>query len=235
VPARGWRITSGHAGLAGVVCWALFAVVAWAVQHGHLAGYDTAGLRYWRSGTGLGWAGGTDSLEAVRDVTALGGVTLRTLFSAAAVTALLFLRLRREAVLLVLILISGSVIEAEMKLFFARPRPIIVPHLEFAGGMSFPSGHSFNSALGFIAVALAFATLSARRCVRWTVIGAAMLASAAVAFSRVMLGVHYPTDVIAGWLGGAGWAFLAEAVFYRPAAALTDSAAPADLMRLSDP
>ncbi|WP_296678958.1 phosphatase PAP2 family protein [Novosphingobium sp.] len=227
LPARGWQITPYHALIAGLLCWAGFAAVAWAVHSGTAAGPDAAGLRYWRNGATLAWAGGPASLEAVRDITALGGVTLRVIFSIGALLALLFLRLRREAVLLLLTLVSGLLVELSLKALVGRPRPALVPHLEYAGGSSFPSGHSFNSALGFIAVALAFATLSSRRSVRWTIIGAAMAGSLAVAFSRVMLGVHYPTDVIAGWLGGAGWAFLAEAALYSPARSLADMHAAA--------
>ncbi|MFC0587805.1 phosphatase PAP2 family protein [Novosphingobium aquiterrae] len=222
-PAR-QQITPRHAWTAGVLCWLLFAAVAWAVLRGHLTGFDEAGLRYWRKAGDLGWAGGTMSLEAVRDVTALGGVTLRVVFSISALVALLFLRMRREAVLLVLTLVSGLLVELMLKALVGRARPTLVPHLDLAGGMSFPSGHSFNAALGFIAVALAFAPLSNRRAVRWTLIGAAVAISWAVAFSRVMLGVHYPTDVVAGWLGGAGWAFLAEAALYRPAKVVAEAA-----------
>ena len=104
-----------------------------------------------------------------------------------------------------------------------RPRPQIVPHLTEAGGASFPSGHAFNSAVVYIAIALAFATLSARESVRLTIIGGAVLVSLVVAWSRVWLGVHFPTDVLAGWLGGAGWAFLAAALLQQPAAAAADS------------
>jgi undecaprenyl-diphosphatase len=90
--------------------------------------------------------------------------------------------------------------------------------------MSFPSGHSFNSALGLIAVALAFATFSHRRRVRWTIIGAAVALSLLVAWTRVWLGVHFPSDVLAGWLGGAGWAFLASALLEKPAQAAEEAA-----------
>jgi len=98
----------------------------------------------------------------------------------------------------------------------------IVPHLTEAGGASFPSGHAFNSAVVYIAIALAFATLSARESVRLTIIGAAIALSLLIAWTRVWLGVHFPSDVIAGWLGGAGWAFLAAAVLQRPAEQVAD-------------
>jgi len=84
-------------------------------------------------------------------------------------------------------------------------------------GNSFPSGHSFNGAVVYIAMALAFAAISRRETVRATLIAGALAVSLIVAWSRVWLGVHWPSDVIAGWLGGAGWAFLASALLYRPA------------------
>lgn len=227
IPARGWQITPSHALIVGMLCWAGFLFVAWAVHSGAATGFDSAGLRYWRNSRDLGWAGGKASLEAVRDVTALGGVTLRIGFTAATLAALLFLRMRRESVLLLLTLLSGLAVGLTLKALVGRPRPDLVPHLDYAGGLSFPSGHSFNSALGMIAVALAFATFSRRRTVRWTIIGSAVVASMAVAFSRVMLGVHYPTDAIAGWLGGAGWAFLAAAALARPARQIADANAAA--------
>ena len=89
--------------------------------------------------------------------------------------------------------------------------------------MSFPSGHSFNSAVVYIGIALAFAAISPRQSVRLTVIGIAVVLTLLVSLSRVWLGVHYPSDAIAGWLGGAGWAFLAAALLYRPAKAVADS------------
>jgi undecaprenyl-diphosphatase len=220
LPARGWQITPRHALVAGVLCWLGFALIVWLVNSGQIAGFDAAGLRLFRRGGDLGLIGSPALAEAVRDVTALGGTTLRVLFSLAAVVALVFLRMRREAVLLIATLLTGLAVESAIKLLVGRPRPMLVPHLTDAGGMSFPSGHSFNSALGLIAVALAFATFSARRQVRWTLIGSAMALSALVAFSRVLLGVHYPSDVIAGWLGGAGWAFLGAALLYQPAKAV---------------
>ncbi len=223
LPARGWRIDPRHALIAGALCWIGFALVAWAVHSGRAAAFDAAGLRLWRVGGDFHAAGPAWLAEAVRDVTALGGVVLRVAFSAAALAALLFIRLRREAALLFATLVSGLLVELALKALVGRPRPQLVPHLTDAAGLSFPSGHSFNSALGFIAVALAFATLSARRSVRWTVIGSAVVASLLVALSRVWLGVHFPTDAIAGWLGGAGWAFLAAALLYHPAKAAADA------------
>ncbi|WP_049759383.1 phosphatase PAP2 family protein [Novosphingobium aromaticivorans] len=207
-----------HAMLVGLVCWAGFAVVVFLVVTGRGGAFDDAGLRIWRAASDLSLPRGPEWLvEAVRDLTALGGTLLRNIFAVAAVIALLFLRLRREAFLFAATVSSGWIVEFALKVAVGRPRPVIVPHLMGAGGNSFPSGHSFNSAVVYIAMALAFASLSSRAKVRATIIGAAIMGTLLVAVSRVWLGVHYPTDVIAGWLGGAGWAFSASALLYKPA------------------
>ncbi|WP_374405432.1 phosphatase PAP2 family protein [Pelagerythrobacter sp.] len=223
LPERGFAIDRRRALLAGGACWLGFALVVWLVAGGHAAGLDRMGLLSARTGEELGLAGPTRLHEIVRDTTALGGVFLRNLFAIGAVVALLFLRLRREAVLFAMTVIAGWVVNSGLKLLVGRERPQIVPHLMEVGGQSFPSGHSFNAAVVYIAMALAFAAMSRRQAVRVTVIAAAMLISAMVAWSRVLLGVHFPTDVVAGWLGGAGWAFLAAALLYRPAKAAADS------------
>lgn len=188
---------------------------------------DRAGLLFWRDDT-LAPRGSASLLEMVRDVTALGGVLLRNLFALGAVIGLLFLKLRREAALFALTVIGGWLVNAALKGLVGRDRPEIVPHLTEAGGHSFPSGHSFGAAVVYIAMALAFAALSPRISVRWTLIGAAMALSLAIAWSRVWLGVHWPSDVIAGWLGGAGWAFLASALLHRPAKAIEEELSEGD-------
>lgn len=225
VPARGWRIDRRKALAVAVLCWAGFAAVVWLVQSGRAHAFDHIGLMFWRRAPALTPRGPAWLLEGVRDVTALGGVLLRNLIALGAVAALLFLRLRREAVLLALTIAVGWAVDWAIKVAVGRPRPTIVPHLTEAGGSSFPSGHSFNSAVVYLAIALAFATLSARETVRLTVIATALAISLVVAWSRVWLGVHFPTDVAAGWLGGVGWAFLAAGLLQRPAAAMADSAA----------
>lgn len=220
LPQRGWRVDPRHALMAAALCWAGFATMVWMVEAGQTATFDSAGLMLWRQGADLRPAGPPWLLEAVRDMTALGGVLLRNLVAIGAIAALLFVRLRREAVLLAATIAGGWLVNSLVKAAVGRPRPMIVPHLTEAGGQSFPSGHSFNAAVVYIAIALAFAAMSARRSVRWTVIAAAMVLSLTISVSRVWLGVHFPSDVAAGWLGGAGWAFLASAVLYRPAKAV---------------
>ena len=223
IPARGWRIDRRKALIVSALCWAAFALLVWLVATGRTGGFDQPGLLFWRTGAGLVPKGPPFLLEGVRDLTSLGGVLLRNLIAIGAIVALLFLRLRREAVLLALTVIAAWMVEGVIKGLVGRARPEIVPHLTEAGGASFPSGHAFNSAVVYIAIALAFATLSARESVRLTIIGAAIVLSLAVAWTRVWLGVHFPSDVAAGWLGGAGWAFLAAAILQRPADAAADS------------
>lgn len=231
LPERGFTINRRKALIAAAICWAGFALLVWLVLSGRTGGFDDWGLLAARTGDARDFAGSHLMIEIVRDTTALGGVFLRNFFAIGAVVALLFLKLRREAVLFAITVAGGWIANTGLKLLVGRERPQIVPHLMEAGGESFPSGHSFNAAVVYIAMAIAFAALSRRHSVRYTIIGAAMVLSAMVAWSRVMLGVHFPSDVTAGWLGGAGWAFLGAALLYRPARA----AAETDMAKTLDP
>jgi len=210
------RIDPRKALIAAATCWTAFAFFAWAMPAGRTAQFDRLGLLFWRA-EDLRPLGPPWLLEWVRDLTAMGGFLQLKLYTIFAVVALFWLRCRREGMLLALTVLSASLVNVAFKALFGRPRPEIVPHLTEAGGASFPSGHSFNAASTYIALALAFAALSPRASVRHTLVIGAMFLSLAIAGSRVWLGVHWPSDVMAGWLGGAGWAFLASALLYRPA------------------
>ena len=225
LPERGFAISRPKALAVALVCWAGWGAMIWAVLNQRTGALDSSGLMWLRSGPDFGGLGASYFTEAVRDMTALGGVFLSTLATIAAVVALLFLKLRREGILFSLTVLLGWMLNNTMKAAVGRERPSLVPHLTDAGGMSFPSGHSFASAMIYIGMALAFASLSRRHSVRYTLIGVAVVISALIAWSRVLLGVHYPSDVIAGWLGGAAWAFTAAALLYRPARAAADSEA----------
>ncbi|MBB3032720.1 phosphatase PAP2 family protein [Alteriqipengyuania lutimaris] len=223
LPARGFTIDRGKALAAAGVLWAIWGLMVWLVTQGRTEGFDHSGLLLYRSGIDYHPLGGNMLQEAVRDVTALGGILLSTIAAGAAAIALLFLRLRREAMLFTITVVLGWGLNAGMKLLVGRERPTLVPHLTEAAGFSFPSGHSFASAMIYIGMALAFASLSSRHSVRYTLIGSAMVISAMIAWSRVMLGVHFPSDVIAGWTGGAAWAFTAAALLYESAKRAADS------------
>lgn len=224
---RSWHIESRHALAIGLACWAGFAAICVLVLSGRALAIDDAGLLFWRNAGTLLPRGPEWLLEGVRDITALGGVLLRNMFVLAGAAALLWMRYRRESLILIGTVVSGWAVAGTIKLLVGRARPAIVPHLTDAGGASFPSGHSFNAALAYLALALAFSALSTRASIRHTLIGGAIVLSLTIALSRVWLGVHFPTDALAGWLGGLAWAFCAAALLQRPAAAAAEMVTPA--------
>ncbi|MFW2350378.1 phosphatase PAP2 family protein [Qipengyuania sp.] len=145
-------------------------------------------------------------LSAMRDMTALGGVTVLTLVSALAVAFLLTRSRGRQALYTALAAGGGALAGTLLKSLFARPRPAVVPHLVEVTSLSFPSGHSMNSAIIYLTLAVMISRSFEERRARIFVIGVAALLVLTIGFTRIYLGVHYPTDVLGGWIVGATWA-----------------------------
>jgi undecaprenyl-diphosphatase len=144
--------------------------------------------------------------EMGRDATALGGMGSLTLFTLA-VTGYLWLDNRRRMAWFVLAAtLSGLLVSLGLKQVFGRPRPDIVPQLSHVVTSSFPSGHSMLSAVVYLTLGALLAASTARRVLKVYVLAVAMLLSMLVGISRIYLGVHYPTDVLAGWMAGLVWA-----------------------------
>ena len=151
--------------------------------------------------------------EAMRDVTALGGVTVVTLATVVGVLAFLFHGKRWHAAILAATVIGADVVSELLKSFYGRPRPELVPHGSYVYSSSFPSGHSTLSAAMYLTLAMLISSLEPNRATKSMVFVVAAALVLGIGFSRVYLGVHWPSDVLAGWcLGGAfalaGWTVL---------------------------
>lgn len=143
---------------------------------------------------------------AAFDLTALGGPTILGLTVAAVVGYLLLHGLYRNAAFVFLASVGGWLLNDFLKELFARPRPQVVPHLRQVMSLSFPSGHALTSAAIFLTLGALLMRVAERRFVKFYIMSVAVLATLLVGATRVYLGVHYPTDVLAGWLIGSSWA-----------------------------
>ncbi len=144
--------------------------------------------------------------EMGRDLTALGGATVLTLVSVAAALFLWMARRPRSVALLAIAFGGGQALSFALKRWFDRPRPDLVPHEAFVYSASFPSGHSMMSAVVYLTLGALLARVLPRARMKLLVMGCALTATALTGASRVYLGVHWPSDVVAGWAVGAAWA-----------------------------
>ena len=145
---------------------------------------------------------------AAQDITALGSATVLGLTVVAVVGFLLLQGLVRNAMFVLVASLGGWFLNDLLKAMFARPRPSIVPHLREVFTMSFPSGHALTSAVVFLTLGALLMHVAERPIVKFYCMAVALLATVLVGATRVYLGVHYPTDVLAGWMFGASWALL---------------------------
>lgn len=145
---------------------------------------------------------------AVADITALGGFAVLALIVIGVASYLLAVGKRGSAALVVGAVATGTALSEGLKLGFARPRPDLVAHLVEVQSASFPSGHAMLSAICFLTLGSLLARVHESRRVKTLVLTAAMTLTVLVGLSRVYLGVHWPTDVLAGWCVGAAWAAL---------------------------
>jgi undecaprenyl-diphosphatase len=107
---------------------------------------------------------------------------------------------------------GGWVLNWVLKQGFARARPDVVPHLREVMSSSFPSGHALTSAAVYLTLGALLMRIAEGRVAKYYCIAIAMFVTFLVGVSRVFLGVHYPSDVLAGWLIGMSWAMLCWAV-----------------------
>ena len=146
--------------------------------------------------------------EMMRDFSALGGTGVLFLVTLGVVGFLLLKRRRPMAMMMAGSVVTGMVVSQVLKWGFNRPRPDLVPALTRVYAPSFPSGHTTMSAVTYLTIGVLCARAQLRTAVKGYLLGVAIFLTLIVGVSRVYLGVHWPTDVFAGWAGGAAWALL---------------------------
>lgn len=192
---------------AGVVSgiW-LFGLIAGEVMEGDTQAFDKKLLLAMRHPGDLSPIGPPELQDAARDVTALGGVTVLTLLTLVTGGFLLLDGKRHMAFFVYGSVAGGALVDGILKSLFQRARPDLVPHGAYVSTTSFPSGHSMLSAVTYLTLGALLARSHPRKRLKAYFLLLAALLTLSVGLSRIYLGVHWPTDVLAGWTAGASWA-----------------------------
>lgn len=203
-------------GLVACILIFVFLKLASEVLEGETTALDTRVLLALRSASDPSKPIGPAWLEyAMLDLTSIGGPTVLGLV-VLAVAGFLALQTRYRTALVVLATAaSGELANYALKAAFMRPRPTIVPHLRDVVSTSFPSGHAMESAIIYLTLGAMMMRIAERRLTKIYCLTVAVLLTLLVGVSRVFLGVHYPTDVIGGWIIGFVWASLCWLVEQR--------------------
>lgn len=144
--------------------------------------------------------------QSMIEISSLGGTTVLVLLIFAACAYLVIKGARARALMLATATLTGAGAIFLLKNVLGRPRPELIDHLVAAQSMSFPSGHAANSALVYLTIAALAGDVEQDHSVRIYIMAVAMSLTILIGLSRLYLGVHWPSDVAAGWAFGAGWA-----------------------------
>ncbi len=212
--------------------WA-FIALADEVLEGETHAFDRIVLLSLRNAKDLSDPIGPFWLEiCARDITSLGGIPVLTLATLTSAGFLLVVGKRHLALLLVIAVGGGLLLASGLKEFFDRPRPDLVPHAVRVYTQSFPSSHAMLSAVTYLTLGALLARSQPRWGLKAYMLGVAILLTLLIGMSRVYLGVHWPTDVLAGWCAGAAWAMLCWAgalALQRRGAVEPNASAPAEI------
>jgi undecaprenyl-diphosphatase len=214
--ARRWRLTSDSVelgllvgGLSLLLLILAFAGLTGLVVDGDTRHFDERLLRALRDPANPSHPIGPAWLEsAALDFTALGSGFVLGLVVLAIVGFLLLQGTHRTALFVLVATCGGGAANSLLKALFQRPRPEVVPHLRDVFSLSFPSGHAMTSAAVYLTLGALLMRITERRATKVYCMAMAMLVTVIVGSTRVYLGVHYPTDVLAGWIAGMSWALL---------------------------
>jgi undecaprenyl-diphosphatase len=186
-----------------------YATLANVASRGHAPAFDEWLIMTLRTPANLADPIGPRWLEEMmRDFTALGSTGVLTVVVLAIAGFLAMTRKGLAALLVLGSVIGGVLISQTMKWAYARPRPELVPHGAEVFTASFPSGHSMMAAVVYLTLGALLACTQPDRAVKAYILAMAVLLTVLVGVSRVYLGVHWPTDVLAGWVLGSLWALI---------------------------
>jgi membrane-associated phospholipid phosphatase len=174
----------------------LFFMLAEDIGEAQMTAFDESVLR------AVAQLHGDAATTVMRAVTFLGGFLGVAPLSLALAGVLVALHRRRDALFVLVVMGGAGILQYAAKLAFARPRPTVFPALVDVSTSSYPSGHAMISAsLGLVLAVVCWNTRW-----RWPAIVAGAAFALAVSFSRLYLGVHYPSDLLAGWCLAVAWA-----------------------------
>ena len=185
-----------------------FAKLADKVTEGETQAFDRKVLLAMRRPGDLAPIGSLAVQSAARDITSFGGTTVLCILTAIVAGFLALDRKGRMALFVCGSVSTGFILSGLLKDIFDRPRPELVPHAVVVTSSSFPSGHSMMSALTYLVLGALLARAQKRTTLKAYFLLIAVFLTFLVGVSRVYLGVHWPTDVLAGWTAGAVWAML---------------------------
>jgi undecaprenyl-diphosphatase len=188
-------------------CLALFGFVCASWVSGRDVQIDKAVLLVFRTPGDLSKPIGPSwGLQSAIDLSALGGFTFIWLFTAATAGFLVLVRRWLALGLFLGSIVGVSLLNALVKISFHRARPEVVPHLAEVSNSSFPSGHAMISAATYLTIGAMLAQSQPTTRARAYLMTVAVAMTLMIGISRLYLGVHWPSDVLAGWALGAAWA-----------------------------